>query len=194
MSYNYSALIKEFRKSSCIGEVDELSVIIDQGKNAYKNIFNKINKFITKYEEEYQELSDYWCDLLEKYSVSEKSTTSKKDDKNESESYDSDIVASDKIIQLKKNLDTSEFQDLEYMKNYTKEQLYKIFGEDKLAEYEHEDHIYYEWKLKFGEFFYSIYTSDLGDDVVWILAGNAKKNKKNVEMLYKTMNEILDSE
>ena len=93
---------------------------------------------------------------------------------------------SEKTFELDADIDSSEFPDIEFIEHFDKTQLFEIFGEDNLKEFEYEGDTYHEWTFTFEDIEFSIYCSDLDDDMTWILAGNTK-TKKIVKELYEVM-------
>ncbi len=91
-----------------------------------------------------------------------------------------------KTFELDADIDSSEFPDIEFIEHFDKTQLFEIFGEDNLKEIEYEDDTYHEWTFTFEDKEFSIYSSELDDDMTWILAGNTK-TKKIVKELYEVM-------
>jgi len=186
-------------------DIDDLVEIVGDANNkAYKTIFKNLVKY---FDNEDNEIDEDLVALWETLKTDNPKKSKDSDDESEEKvktkskkSKDSDDESEEKVktkspkksknskktFELDADIDSSEFPDIEYIDHFDKTQLFEIFEEDNLKETEYEDDTYHEWTFTFEDKEFSIYSSELDDDMTWILAGNTK-TKKIVKELYEVM-------
>lgn len=195
MSYNVAAIIKAFRVYLAENEIegDLLDIVGDKSKTAYKKIFKELESYLEDEDNmehhDFAEICEVFNTLKEKNmkEVSEKKSSSsskKKEPESDNESSGSEPNLEFEI-KINNSIDSSDFPDISYLKNFDKSQLDKIFGEKNIKTIEHDNEIYYEWRVSFNNVEFSVYASDLDEDITWILAGNA--DTQTVKHLLKMM-------
>ncbi len=168
-------------------DIDDLVEIVGDANNkAYKTIFKNLVKY---FENEDNEIDEDLVALWETLKTDNPKKSKDSDDESEEKVKTKSPKKSKnfkKTFELDADIDSSEFPDIEFIEHFDKTQLFEIFGEDNLKEIEYEDDTYHEWTFTFEDKEFSIYSSELDDDMTWILAGNTK-TKKIVKELYEVM-------